>query len=160
MPFGRASSIAVLLVACCSSACGGEPPVLPNMAISEMVASDQEERRAARTREDWDEVNIKDTQRRQRIREMIARGELRVALDYENASLVFLHSQDISDVRLSHALATLSLTIQPNRQFAVWLSKASWDRFLILAGKEQWYGTQTVPEGFSSPKIEFPPVIN
>lgn len=152
---------AKFLLASCMTLCFGIANAtdgLPNMELSRLAGEDQLVRHQPSEALDWESIRKGDMARRDRVLQMLKAGEIKVALDYENASLVLLHSLDIKDQRLSHAFATVALALDPTRHSARGIAKASWDRIMLLAGREQWYGTQQF-QG-TPPPISFPPAID
>lgn len=91
---------------------------------------------------DWRSVGERDRARLNRVRELVVRGELRTAVDFFNGALVCQHGPDVADIRLAHALAIISATMDAAATNANWLSAASWDRLMMRLDKPQWYGTQ------------------
>ncbi len=88
------------------------------------------------------QIVTRDRERRDKVRLMLASGELRTAADYDNAALIFQHGESADDYRLAHSLATISVTLEPGRASALHLIGWSWDRLMLKLGKPQWYGTQ------------------
>lgn len=113
-----------------------------NMTLSRLVAADQDARRDV-AKIDWEVLRVEDAKRRAEVLEMLRAGRLKVAIDYENAALIFQHGAVPEDYRMAHSLATMAVALEPDRRFALWLQKASWDRLMLSLGKEQWFGTQS-----------------
>lgn len=113
-----------------------------NMELSRMVGADQMDRRK-QERIDWAEVAKADAARRKAVLTMLEEGKIKAAIDYENAALIFHHGISEEDYRLANALATISVALEPDRQVANWLRRATWDRLMISMGRLQWYGTQS-----------------
>jgi hypothetical protein len=111
-----------------------------NPELAQMFAADQ----AARSGEiDWEVVTVQDAERRTAVLAILASGEVRTALDYYNAAMIFQHGDSTEDIRLAHAFATVSSTLGSSAA-ANWLKAASWDRLLQRFEQPQWYGTQYV----------------
>lgn len=146
---GRSASffviaIALLLVGCAQVATRSPAAQSGRSDHAELQAikvADQVDRKPG-ANIDWSVVGQRDRERLKRVRELVAAGELRTAVDFFNAALVCQHGSDLADIRLAHALATISATIDSTATSANWLSAASWDRLLMRMGKPQWYGTQ------------------
>lgn len=111
-----------------------------NMELSRLVAADQAARRQSPI--DWSQVRAADAKRRDAVIEMLRSGQISAPVDFENASLILHHGEKPDDFRLAHALATVALSLEPDRRLAKWLQRAAWDRLLLSLGKAQWYGTQ------------------
>lgn len=114
-----------------------------NMPLSRLLAEDQSARRSATTKEDWEPIRRADAARRAEVIQMLKDGLIRAPIDYENAAMIMQHGETSSDYRLAHALATISVTLEPERRLAKWLQAATWDRLLNSMGRLQWYGTQS-----------------
>lgn len=137
-------ALALLLTACAQVTT--KPPILSggpgdHAELQAIKVADQEDRKPG-ANIDWSKVGQRDRDRLKRVRELVAAGELRTAVDFFNAALVCQHGPDLANIRLAHALATVSATIDASATSASWLSAASWDRLLMRMGKPQWYGTQ------------------
>ncbi|NYE58942.1 hypothetical protein FHW58_000094 [Duganella sp. 1224] len=91
---------------------------------------------------DWTVVNANDAQRRQRVSEMLARGEIRTAEDYYHAAMIYQHGEKPKDFQLAHAFAVIASRLEPGQPAPKWLIAASWDRYLMWKKLPQWYGTQ------------------
>jgi hypothetical protein len=91
---------------------------------------------------DWTVVNAKDAQRRQRVSEMLAHGEIRTAEDFYFAGMIYQHGEGPEDIRLAQAFATIASKLEPEHPAPKWLFAASWDRYLMWKKLPQWYGTQ------------------
>ena len=81
-----------------------------------------------------------DGDRRAKVREMLARGDLRSAADLLHASTVFQHGDKPSDYLLAHSLALVAL--KKGSAEAAWMAAATLDRYLQAIGQPQIYGTQ------------------
>lgn len=88
----------------------------------------------------------RDEQRRQRVRDIVAAAG--PALSAENlyfAALVLHHGGNIDEVQQAHQLAQESAGM--GHRPARWLTAATLDRWLMMQGQPQKYGTQIVPDG-------------
>lgn len=92
--------------------------------------------------EHWEGVNKRDQDRRQRVLELVAAGEPKVAADFFHAAMVLQHGEGPEDYKMAHDLARRAAELDPNHRTAKWLSAAAWDRFLWHTDKPQIYGTQ------------------
>jgi hypothetical protein len=82
-----------------------------------------------------------DRRRNLRVREIVNRGELHTARDFENASLVMQHSSSFAGFELAHELAVCSMLLG-DRGMGRWLVAATYDRMLSSIGHLQRFGTQ------------------
>ena len=115
-----------------------------NSRLQQLKNEDQADRQGAITQAQWPEVSKRDAERRATLMTLLRVGEVRTATDYYNAALIMQHGDTIDDIRMAHALATISATINPSDRSAKWLTAASWDRILMRMKRPQWYGTQFV----------------
>ena len=89
---------------------------------------------------DWDKVSVRDEKRRAATRELLAAGDLRSADDYEHAAFIFQHGLKPDDYLLAHTLAMVA--VSKGDKDSLWIASASLDRYLMMIGKSQIYGTQ------------------
>lgn len=141
---------AALLLA--AAACRAAP--LPdNAELMALSRADQ----ADRTSEiDWDVVNQRDKERREKVGVMLAAGAVRTARDYYNAAMVFQHGDTADDYALAFSLATMARKLAPEHPAPKWLSAAAFDRYLLSRNMPQWYGTQS--KTYSDGRTELDPV--
>lgn len=114
------------------------PPITDNLELKALYDADQ----AARTHGDidWTIVSRQDAERREIVRTMLDRGEIRSGPDYERAAFIFQHGARPEDYLLAHALA--SAAVVQGQTSAAWISAATLDRYLQNIGKPQVFGTQ------------------
>lgn len=125
-------------------ACGvaySAPGLQSNVELRAMNKADAADRQPDKI--DWTVVNAHDLQRRKRVAEMLARGEVRTAEDFYNAGMIYQHGDDPEDYRLAYAFATIAAKLEPDHPAPKWLIAGSWDRYLMSKNKPQWYGTQS-----------------
>ena len=87
----------------------------------------------------------RDAQRRQRLAEIVAAGELTEAEDFYRASWILNHGESVEEIRQAHDLARRAA--ETGFRPARWLAAAALDRWLMYQGRPQKYGTQIVPDG-------------
>jgi hypothetical protein len=87
----------------------------------------------------------RDRKRRAELGEIISRGGLREPIDHCRAAAVFLHGETVEEMGLARqcALACVEGGYEPGRRIAA----EALDRWLMLQGSPQKFGTQTVPDG-------------
>jgi hypothetical protein len=110
-----------------------------NPQMASIVAADQADRKDG-MHIDWQAVNITDGKRRLATKSLLQKGELHTGHDFENAALVFQHSDKPDDYLLAHALAMVA--VSKGQKGAVWISAATLDRYLQSIGRPQIFGTQ------------------
>lgn len=115
-----------------------------NDRIRQLYAADQADRQGQLSAEDWQDVSKRDEARRAEVLQTLALGRLTTASDYYHAAMIMQHGATLEDIRLAHAMATISAAMNPTDRSANWLIAASWDRILMYQKRPQWYGTQYV----------------
>lgn len=135
----------LLLTACGPSARTDDAPapvavaVADNRALAALFRDDQ----AARKHGGPDLMeSLADAERRDQVRAMLDRGEVRSGRDYWRAGFIFQHGDRPEDFLLAHALATAALSL--GEQDGAWLAAARLDRYLVATGRPQIYGTQFI----------------
>lgn len=120
-----------------------------HLELFELFQADQQERKDIPpydTPEYW-EMRRRDAQRRERVKEIVtaAPQEQFTGEDLYYAALVLHHGGDVDDVWQALQLAQKAADIgyRPAR----WLTAAATDRWLMVQGRPQKYGTQIVPDG-------------
>ncbi len=81
----------------------------------------------------------RDRARRRWVAELLAAGAAH-ADDLYHAAMVFLHGEKADDWRRAHELALRSAEL--GHSHARWLAAAAYDRWLMMQGRPQKYGTQ------------------
>ncbi|MFT7776112.1 hypothetical protein [Roseateles sp.] len=89
---------------------------------------------------DWGTVMLRDEARQQRVKDLIASGNLSTGTDYYHAAMVMQHASEPDDYLLAHDLCVVAISKGETR--AKWLAAASLDRFLVSIGRPQRFGTQ------------------
>lgn len=118
------------------------PAAGPNPDLAKLYEEDQADRAGTLKDTDWAAVEKRDTERRQRVLEIMEKDGARVAADYYNAAMVFQHSIQPEDHDRAHEWCLEALKLDPDLKGARWLAAASKDRALMWRGKPQLYGTQ------------------
>lgn len=134
----------LLLLAFCAlplvTAAEEAPSLADNPELAEMFRQDQSDRTTQPI--DWEAVEQRDRERRERAQALMTEGRLRTAADHYHAAMLFQHGGDSDSYRLAYALATVAATQAPDRRGYRWLAAAAWDRLLMSHFQPQWYGTQ------------------
>jgi hypothetical protein len=113
-----------------------------NAEAYHLYQQDQADRSGNLEKADWEAISKRDLARRQRVREMLAAGSLKVADDFFHAAMVLQHGDKPEDYQLAHELASKAADMDPKQRVARWLAAAAKDRYLWSVGKPQIYGTQ------------------
>ncbi len=82
----------------------------------------------------------RDRARRKRVEELVAAKALHTKEDYFHAALVFQHGEELADYWQAHELAKKASKL--GHRSGRWLAAAALDRWLMVQGKSQKYGTQ------------------
>jgi len=91
-------------------------------------------------RKDWAWVSERDRQRRQRVRELLDAGAVKTGADFFTAALIFQHGETLEDFARARELAAEAA--RKGHPVGLWLTAATWDRWLMQAGQPQRFGTQ------------------
>ncbi len=113
-----------------------------NIWVYQMFESDRLDRKNFGRKDDWSLVAKKDSMRRERIKGIMAKSELKVSDDYYHAAMIMHHGTDSTDYRIANELAAKAVELDSKNEKARWLFAASKDRHLLATGKPQIYGTQ------------------
>jgi hypothetical protein len=139
----------VALIACAQDQERGgkaEQVVADNRELLRLYEQDQEDRSGGGDI-NWGVVDQRDSQRRERVLELLDANKVITSEDYRRAAMVFQHGADETAARLAHSLAQTAVELDSTNARAKWLMAASWDRYQMRLGKPQWYGTQYVKDG-------------
>lgn len=133
---------ALLMISACGPSASPDSapaPVADNQMLETLFAADQ----AVRKNGGPDLAQgMADAERRDQVRAMLDRGEVRSGADYWRAGFIFQHGDRPDDFLLAHALATAALS--QGEPDGAWLAAASLDRYLLATGRPQIYGTQFI----------------
>ena len=140
MPFHPRHLLPLLLSLSFAAPASAQSSHHPELAA--LHEADQADRSGPMYRIDFEVLLERDSVRRERVRALIAAGAARTARDHYHAAMVLQHGHDTADFRLAHELARRAVALDSTDRRARYLVAASWDRYLMLSGKPQWYGTQ------------------
>jgi hypothetical protein len=90
--------------------------------------------------------------RRLEIRNMLAKGEVKTARDFHDASFIFQHGEVADDYLLAHILAIEAVVRGDDS--SKWVAAATLDRYLQITGKPQVFGTQYPDDPTAPSKAE------
>jgi hypothetical protein len=88
----------------------------------------------------------RDFDRQRRVREMLAKGQLKTAQDFHDAAFIFQHSQEPKDYLLAHVLVVEAVI--KGDDSSKWISAATLDRYLQAIGQPQVFGTQYLDKDY------------
>jgi len=121
-----------------------------------MYAEDQLDQRRFRENDmPWEEVERRDREREEAVRQALREGRLRTGADYCYAAMILHHGRTPEDDLLAHEFAVLAAAKGSPR--ARWLAAAIEDRFLRSIGRPQRFSTQHGKAGEDAP-VELYPV--
>jgi hypothetical protein len=125
-----------------------EPYVAPNPTMADIYKADQAVRQSMESfTANAAQIEKDDEARRQQVRALLEKGELRAAEDFRVAAMVFQHGREPRDFLFAHTLALVALAKGDRR--ASWIASASLDRYLQSTGRPQIVGTGFGPDGSS-----------
>jgi hypothetical protein len=93
---------------------------------------------------DWPAVRARDAERRINMQKLLDGGAVNNSKDYYCAAVVFQHGDNEEDIQLAHALAVVSAKLNPHLKNTRYMVAATWDRYMVMRKRPQWYGTQYV----------------
>ncbi|WP_420237357.1 hypothetical protein ACOBR2_17330 [Telmatobacter bradus] len=133
--------IAIMLLVCIVAFPALAQTQIENVELTALFKADQSARQSKNI--DWQKLQSEDEQRRQQVRQMIDKGEVRTGIDYFHAALIFQHGQSADDFLFAHVLAMDATAL--GYKDARWLSAATLDRYLLTISRPQIFGTQFEP---------------
>lgn len=108
-----------------------------NKKLIELHDADQLDRNSGK---DAALVRERDTQRRERVYEMLDSNLVVTGKDYYNAAMIFQHGLDSNSSKM--AVMMMKKAVELDSSVNKWLLAAAIDRDLMYRGKPQIYGTQ------------------
>jgi hypothetical protein len=112
-----------------------------NEELSALYQQDQADRRDGLV----EGVETRDERRRRRVEELLAAGALSDADDCYHAAMIFQHGSRRE--HYAHARALAERAVELGHRRAAWLAAAAYDRWLVVGGLLQRYGTQYRADG-------------
>ena len=124
-----------------------QPPyVEPNQEMAAIYKADQELRQSQQSFDtNTKQVEKDDAVRRDQVRALIDKGQLRAGEDFRLAAMVFQHGREPRDYLFAHTLALIAL--RKGDFGASWIAAASLDRYLRSIDRQQVFGLQFKPGG-------------
>jgi hypothetical protein len=108
-----------------------------NKELIEIYNNDQSDRSGAIN---WRYVRLNDSLRRVRVDQLLDSHKIITANDYKHAAMVFQHGNDSLDY--GKVLQLMKKAISLDSTMNKWLLAATIDRYLLIKGDPQIYGTQ------------------
>ncbi|MCY1019716.1 TPR end-of-group domain-containing protein [Pyxidicoccus sp. MSG2] len=109
--------------------------------LKRMFAEDQADRSPPpASPEAWKAVTARDEQRRARVKELVAAGELKEGADFLAAAFIFQHGHAQEDFAMARELGAEAA--RRGHPGGLWIAAAAWDRWLMNAERPQRFGTQ------------------
>jgi len=93
-------------------------------------------------------IEARDLTRLARVKDFYAQNKLLTGADYYHAAMILQHGETPGDYLLAHEFCVVGISKGEAR--AKWLAAASEDRFLMMIGRPQRFGTQYVSTGTDS----------
>lgn len=93
------------------------------------------------TREELEWLIRSDAERRAEVLGYLRAGKLAFYHDFYHAAFIFQHGNCLEHIKLAAELARQAMALA-DTQSARWIYAAATDRYLVLQGKPQKYGTQ------------------
>lgn len=112
-----------------------------NEELANMFGVDQAERLSGKPI-DWDVLRVEDRKRRDRVQVLLKKGKVKSADDYYKVAFIMHHGEEVDDYKKAHDLALKAFSFEKKHNMSPWLAAATKDRYLLKAGKPQWFGTQ------------------
>lgn len=102
-------------------------------------------------RKDWDpttslkKIGNRDAEHIERALQLLTEGKVKTTYDFYRMAMLFQHGRTTENYRKANAFAWVAATMKPGDVDLMWLTAATWDRWLMSQGKPQQYGTQYSP---------------
>lgn len=122
------------------------PPEGDNEELTQLHEADQNDRKGII---DWSEVSARDSERLERVNQMLEEGLIVTGKDHYHAAMIYQHGDDTKASGL--AVKMMRKAIALDSTVNKWLLAAAIDRDLKRRGKPQIYGTQYVKSGEYEP---------
>jgi hypothetical protein len=119
----------------------------PNVSkrVKQLFDEDQKRESSAKHGKEWSVITAEDRKRQQEISPYLERGEINSSDDLYHTAMIFQHGNCVEHYRLANQLAERALSKGSNH--TKWLYAATLDRYLMIEGKLQKFGTQFVRVG-------------
>lgn len=137
----------LFLIACGVAGFAGQTPTVKTQdqpkvseGIHQLFVEDGEDARNGISKFSEEELTARGKARREKLRALLAAGELKTGEDFEEAAFIFQHMDDTDDCLFAHVLAMEA--VLKGSDSAKWIEAATLDRYLQSIGRPQVFGTQ------------------
>lgn len=124
-------------------------------AIHQLFVEDGEDVTHGISKFSEEQLDVRGNARREKVRALLAAGELITGEDFHEAAFIFQHGNNSEDCLFAHVLAMEA--VLKGSDEAKWIEAATLDRYLQLIGQAQVFGTQ-YPLDPNLPHEAHPPV--
>jgi hypothetical protein len=108
--------------------------------VHQLFLDDQKDRGEGAPQLPWDKIAAHDGERRSQVKKLLESGSLKTAEDFHDAAFIYQHGQTPDDYLLAHILGTVA--VAKGDTTSLWISAASFDRYLQAINRAQVFGTQ------------------
>ncbi|HUC52979.1 MAG TPA: hypothetical protein VMR90_02975 [Candidatus Cybelea sp.] len=115
------------------------PPKVSD-AIHQLFAEDGEDAGNGISKFSEEQLTARGNARREKVRALLAAGELKTGEDFHEAAFIFQHRNNPEDYLFAHVLA-MEAVVKGSDE-AKWIEAATMDRYLQSIGQPQVFGTQ------------------
>lgn len=136
-------------------------PTLPerfpggNAELQQIFKADQADRMSPPSGPDgWKAISARDAQRLARVKELVAAGAPKVGADFLAAGFVFQHGGELEHYAMAREMGAEAA--RRGHPGGLWLAAAAWDRWLMMAGRPQRFGTQYHPDPKTRKPVIYP----
>ena len=115
------------------------PPKVSD-AIHQLSVEDGEDVTHGISKFSEEQLNARANARREKVRALLAAGELKTDEDFHEAAFILQHGENTADCLFAHVLAMEA--VLKGSDEAKWIEAATLDRYLQSIGQPQVFGTQ------------------
>lgn len=115
------------------------PPKVSD-AIHQLFVEDGEDVTNGISKFSEEQLNARGNARREKVKALLAAGELKTGEDFKEAAFIFQHGDNTDDCLFAHVLAMEA--VLKGSDEAKWIEAATLDRYLQSIGQPQVFGTQ------------------
>jgi hypothetical protein len=115
------------------------PPKVSD-AIHQLFVEDGEDVTHGISKFSEEQLNERGNARREKVKALLAAGELKTGEDFQEAAFIFQHGNNTDDCLFAHILA-MEAVLRGSDE-AKWIEAATLDRYLQSIGQPQVFGTQ------------------
>lgn len=109
-------------------------------AIHQLFVEDGEDVTSGILKFSEEQLNARGSGRREKVKALLAAGELKTGEDFQEAAFIFQHGNNTDDCLFAHILAMEA--VPKGSDEAKWVEAATLDRYLQSIGQPQVFGTQ------------------